>query len=589
MLVSNSKIKRYSKLTTTGLLSAVGALVIGIASAEAKMDVKQVAASLKAADTSGAQMTIDAALQSNPSDHIALYWQGQIHYARGEWQSARENFSASLESKKKFYQALYYLTLSQMHLGEFKEAEVNLRKGSKKARTMRIEFKGAEDTLRLIKAEFATRTFSGSGSANGASTSGAAINGGTPEEREAKLKKAIKSDPREVLNYFALGKFYFDQERYPEAKERLAQALKKKRNHDLSTYYLGLTIIKSGQLAEARKHFEKARKNIHTLQAELNSGLGLVSLEEARIMRKSGESQEAVFVKATEADGKFRTAIALNPENCNFHLNLAEANYLRGVFGSAKAEYETALSMCPESDQARINYAEACYEMKDFTCALEQSGKVIEADSSSAKAWRMAGSIYYGAAVASREAEDAKAKYRNCIASYRKYQNLVDASADSSNVQVFYELATALSRLGGHEEAIKNYNEVLDLGLVPDDIYYTMGKAYAGLQRWDDAIAYYLMHRQWVSEQEGGYTPVASDVELDRRIGESYYSKNEYVSAIPYLVSSFDADTSQSRLLINISLSYHNLKEYARALPYYRRALDLDLGEQAGSIYLNAA
>ncbi len=595
MFGSVSKTERYGKQSRTGLFLVVAlvlvSLVFGAASSEAKMDAKKVAEFLESADTSGAQSAIDAALQSNVGDHTALYWQGRIHYARGNWQSAKESFTAALEAKKKFYQSLYYLTLSQMHLGEFKEAEVNLRRGSKKARTMRIEFKGAEDSLRLIKAEFAKGAVNGNGSTNGASNSGGALaaNNMTPEEREAHLKKAVKSEPKEVLNHFALGKFYYDQERYAEARERLEEALKKKRNHDLSTYYLGLTIVKSGRLAEARKHFEKALKNIETLQAELNSGLGLVFLAEANAMLESGESKDKIFTKASEADSKFRTAIAFDSDNCTFHLALAEANFLRGVFASAKLEYETALSMCPGSDEARINYAEACYKMKDFTCALEQSGKVIEADSSSAKAWRMAGSIYYGAAVASREAEDAKSKYRNCIGSYRKYQDLVGAVADSSNVQVFYEIATALSRLGGHEEAIKNYKEVLDLGLVPNDIYFTMGKAYSGLQQWDNAISYYLKHRQWVSEQESGYTPQASDVELDRRIGESYYNKKEYVSAIPYLVSSFDADTSQGKLLINISLSYHNLKRYAEALPYYQKALELELGEQAGSIYLNAA
>ena len=580
MFGSICKKERYKSLAATCSALALVALVIGVTPAEAKIDVKKVTAALEAADTSGAQSTIDAALQSNASDHLALYLQGHIHYARANWQAARENFAASLKSKKKFSQSLYYLMLSQMHLGEFKDAEVNLRKG-RKVRTMRIEFKGAEDTLRLLKSEFA----------KGATTSKVvtAATAATPEEREVQLKQVIDSEPEEILNYFALGKFYYDQERYPEATERLNEALKKNRKHDLSTYYLGLTMLKSGRQDEAQKLFEKALENIETLQAEMNFGLGLVILEKARAMNESGEAKEAVFAKASDADAKFRTAIALDADNCAFHLSLAEANSIRGVFASAKAEYEIALAMCPESDDARINYAEACYEMKDFTCALEQSGKVIEADSANARAWRMAGSIYYGAAVASRDNEDAKANYRNSIGAYRKYQALVGAAADSSNVQVFYEIATALSRLGGHEEAIKNYEEVLNVGVVPNDIYFTMGKAHSGLQEWDNAISYYLKHRKWAAEQGENYTPVAGEAELDRRIGESYYNMKDYVSAIPYLVNSFDADTSQGRLLINISLSCHNLKEYARALPYYQKALELDLGEQAGSIYLNAA
>ena len=161
----------------------------------------------------------------------------------------------------------------------------------------------------------------------------------------------------------------------------------------------------------------------------------------------------------------------------------------------------------------------------------------------SAQSWRSAAQLPtgaprhgHGATVASSDEEEAQEKYRNSIAAYRKFQGLVGATADSSNVQVFYEIATALSRLGGHEEAIANYEEVLNVGVVPNDIYFTMGKAYSGLQEWDKAISHYLKHRKWVSEQEEDYAPVTGDAELDRRIGESLYNNKDYVSAIPYLV-----------------------------------------------------
>ncbi|MFQ5607132.1 MAG: tetratricopeptide repeat protein, partial [Candidatus Zixiibacteriota bacterium] len=550
----------------------------------AKMDVNQVTSSLKAADTAGAQSAIEAALTSDSDDFVALFWQGRIHYARGNWQAASESFTASLDAKDKHYPSLYYLTLSQMHLGQFKEAASNLRKGSKKARTMRIEFRGAEDTLRLLKAEFAK-----GGSAAGPNGSNAGASDETPQQREARLKEALRENPQEALNHFALGKFYYDQGNYDDAHQRLEEALKKKRGHELSTYFLGLTKLKMGKLNKARKLFLKALGRAVMMKAEFNSGLGLVALEEARELEEEEASQQEIFAKASEADGYFRAAMATNSDDCKFHLYLAEANYIRGVFASAKAEYETALSMCPGSARVLINYAQACYNMKDFGCALEQAGKVIEQDSANAKAWRMVGSINYGAAVAARSSDDAVAKYKNSIAAYRRYQDLAGAVADSSNVQVFYEIATALSRLGGHEEALKNYHQVLALDVAPKDIFYAMAKAHTGLQKWDEAITYLQKHRAWVADQDDDYRPIATDVELDRRFGEAYYNKKEYVSALPYLTRSFNADTTQQRLLLNISLSYHNLKDYAHALPYYQKALAIDLGEQAWSIYLNAA
>lgn len=573
---------------TTALCALACLFALSSAPAEvlAEIDGGEIKSLLEAGDTTAALSQLNAAAE----DHLVHYWLGRVSYARYDWAAAKESFAKSLEIKEKHHESLYWLALSQMHLAEFDEASANIRKGSKKARTMRIEFKGAEDSLELLKTEFA-RTGSLPGMTGGAagqtSSSGGAPSMSAPTEQDLQAK--IRNFPKEPLNYFALGKHYYDEGRYLEAREQFEGALKQDRNHDLSNYFLGLTMIQSGELNEAEKLFEKRLKKGKGLMAEYNNGLGMVYLARAQKLSDRGDSRDAIFEQASKADGQFRAAIAFDSENCTFHLNLAEANYLRGVYPSAKAEYEIALSMCPGQSDVSFRFAEACYKMKDYVCALDQVQQAIAADSTNPRAWQMFGAISFGAAAGARTSEDAVAKYKNAIAAFRKFVEFTGGKADSTNANAFYQLATALSVLGGHEEALTNYQAVLDVPVVPHEIYYAMAKAYGGLKQWDKTLEYLDKHASWALDQGADYKPTMSDNEIAERKGEAYYGQKNYIAAAPYLRQAYDSDTTKTKLLINLCLAYHNVKEYRSALPYYERLLAQDLGEQIWSLYLNGA
>lgn len=598
MIINKRQYRPDNRKQGKKLIRAVGNLVmIGAASllicapsSSKTLDTKAVESLLRDGDTTSALQSIEHTMQVDKSDYTALYWLGLIQYARAEYSQAKESFQGALDIRSKHYQSLYRLALTQIHLGEFSEAEASIRKGSKKARTLRIEFRGAEDSLAVGKQEFARNGGVSVGiGAQDKTTSGDSSAGSNKSASEEELKRNIRQEPKEPLTHFALGKFYFDQEMFSEAESCFRDALKANKNHELSNYYLGLTMIEDREFVEAEKLFEKRLARGKSLLPEFNNGLGLIHLAQARILHDSAAGRDAIFEEASKADERFRAAIALNAENPRYHLNLAEANFLRGIFPPAKAEYEKALAISDGSPEILINYAQACYKMKDYTCAMEQAGKVIALDSTNAQAWKMAGSIYFGSAVASRSSEEAVNHYKNSIAAYRKYRSLVSAEADSSNVQVFYHLATALQRLGGHTEAIENFKAVLAIPVIPRDIYLSLGKSYSSLKDWNSAIANFDSHKQWVSEQGASYKSSITEMEMNRRLGNAYYGLKEYMSAITYLVRAFDADTTQTKLLVSISLSYHNLKDYADAFPYYQRLLSQELGEQMWSLYLNGA
>ncbi|MBN4076398.1 hypothetical protein JYT16_01635 [Gemmatimonas aurantiaca] len=584
--------KKRLQTSITSLIALIilsTATVVTNVSARDGIDGGKIQKMLKAADTTSALNQLNAA--AGETDHLTHYWLGRISYARYDWAAAKASFQKSVDIKNKFHQALYWLSLSQMHLAEFDEAAANIRKGSKKARTMRIEFKGAEDSLELLKVEYAKKGtlpgMGGVGENNGSASNAGAATMSAPSEED--LKSKVRSFPKEPLNYFVLGKFYYDSDRFVEAREQFVGGLKQDKNHNLCSYYLGLTMVQAGELNEAEKLFEKRLKRGKGLMAEFNNGLGLVFLTRARNLTERDEARDAIFEQASKADGQFRAAIAFDNENCTFHLNLAEANYLRGVFPSAKAEYEIALAMCPGETDVSFRFAEACFKMRDYVCALEQVQIAISSDSANPAAWEMFGTISFGAASGATTSADAVAKYKNAIAAFRKFVILTGGKADSTNANAFYQLATALSILGGHEEALANYQAVLDVPVVPREIYYSMAKAAGGLKQWDEALGFLEKHENWARDAGESYKPSMSAVAIAERKGEAYYGKKDYLSAAPYLQQAYNADTTKTKLLVNLCLAHHNVKEYRNALPYYERLLAQDLGDQMWSLYLNGA
>ena len=82
------------------------AAILTSATVQARIDVKALSSTLEAADTTGAEASIEAALAADKSDFEALYWRGKIAYARGDWQAAKLSFGSSFEIKKNFYQSL---------------------------------------------------------------------------------------------------------------------------------------------------------------------------------------------------------------------------------------------------------------------------------------------------------------------------------------------------------------------------------------------------------------------------------------------------------------------------------------------------
>ena len=388
----------------------------------------------------------------------------------------------------------------------------------------------------------------------------------------------IDIDPAYHYNYHVLGRIHYNQGRCTDARDQFLMALKKKKKHLESKYYLGLRYIKLGEIDEAEKLMEEGRKKAkNSLKHMFENGYGLVKLAQENYR---------------EADLAFRQALVGDSMNAEYHINLGDANFYSGVPYLAIVEYEKALQLDTAGLEVYFHWAEACLETKDYSCAIEKLRTVLQKDSTHAPAWMRAGEIYFKAALSSRSRSERNDRFKETIGSYKRYLELSNAQPDSSNVRVFFGLALSYVNLSGWAESEKYFELVLSIPYEPKDIYFHYGKSLWGTKEYARSAEMLKKHIEWVEQQDGDYNSRISDAELYQLLGDDYFYRKpdkDYASAIPHYKKSLADRPEQKRLLQNVAIAYHSLQSYAQAIEYYDLRIEAGLDSTSASIVKNAS
>ncbi len=390
------------------------------------------------------------------------------------------------------------------------------------------------------------------------------------------LANEIRLDPAYHINYFTLGRIYYNRMQYSEALAQFEKALKKKKKHFESLYFLGLSQLKLGEIAAAEKSMVRGLKKASKLKAWFENGLGLVKLAQEDYQ---------------EADRSFRRALVIEPDNAEYHINLGDANFYQGIPALAIIEYEEALKIDTASLEVYYHWAEACLEMRDYNCAIEKLKIVLVKDSTHAPAWMRAGGIYYKAARSATTRDDRTKRFKDAIGSYQKYFKLSEAAADSSNYRAYFDMAMSYYSLRGYEEAVSYFEKVLAIPYEPKDIYFYYGKSLWGVRDYLKSGEALLSQIEWSEAQNKDiYRSTVKEVELYKLLGDAFYYRKprQFMSAMPWYQKSLEVDPDQSRLLQNIAIAYHNNKSYAQAIDFYLRRIELGIDSTSFSFIKNA-
>ncbi len=390
------------------------------------------------------------------------------------------------------------------------------------------------------------------------------------------LNARIGLDPGYHANYYTLGMIHYKREQYAKAAEQFKIAVDKKGNHWPSVYHLGLSYLKLDRIDEAEKIMKEGRKKARgDEKAWFENGYGLVMMARENYQ---------------EADRAFRAALIIDEDNPEYHINLGDANFYQGIPALAIMEYERALQADSGATEVFFHWAEAALEMKDYQTAIEKLRIVLKKDSTYANAWMRAGGIYFRAALSTRSYADRKQRFVETIGSYKKYLELSGAEPDSSNVRVFFEMAMSYVSIGGYEDAVKYFEDVLSIPYEPRDVYFHYGKALWGVRDFEKAAEVLLRHLEWVEGQGEDINTRVDEKEIFSYLGDCFFYREnkDYRKATEYYEKSLAQDPDQKRITYNVAVAHHNLKNFGKALKFYQQRIELGVDSSTAGVVKNA-
>jgi tetratricopeptide (TPR) repeat protein/TolB-like protein len=155
----------------------------------------------------------------------------------------------------------------------------------------------------------------------------------TPQERIKRLQMAVQTTPNYTAALLALGKAQYTERDYGQAAATLAKIPPTDRRALEAGFYLGLARFNSAKYADAESAFAFVASRLPLPEVVNNQGVAA---------SRQGRDAAALFQRASTAD----------PNDPDYHYNLAVALLRRGDFAGAQREVALTLKLRPADTEA---------------------------------------------------------------------------------------------------------------------------------------------------------------------------------------------------------------------------------------------
>ncbi len=155
----------------------------------------------------------------------------------------------------------------------------------------------------------------------------------TPKERIKRLQMAVQITPNYPAALLALGKAQFSQREYDQAATTLAKISPTDRRALEAAFYVGLARFNTGKYAQAESAFAFVAARLPLPEVVNDQGVA---------SSRQGHDAAALFQRASAAD----------PNDPDYHYNVAVALLRRGDFANAQREAGLALKLRPGDTEA---------------------------------------------------------------------------------------------------------------------------------------------------------------------------------------------------------------------------------------------
>jgi len=339
------------------------------------------------------------------------------------------------------------------------------------------------------------------------------------------LEAAVRFDPTNAQYNYALGKKYFEQKKYPQARASFEQAVKSNPQFETAFFNLGMTHKVMNENDAALTAFSKA--------AALKPDYTRAWIEIARIQDKKRNYGEAI--------ANYQKALALEPSNTSAIKEMAQAYSKQKDAKQAERYFKEALTLGDTDPVTYYNLASVQLELGKAAEALRNAQKALAANDKDARFLYTYGLAleknnrlreaedYYTRAVAADEnyskprinlgriqleAGHLDAAEQHLLAAYRtessnfevnmnlgklyglknQYGKAIDYYANAikimpKDIDARQNLAAVYLSAGLKENARDTYQTIIKMNPQSWDSYYELGKVYISLDNKADAKA----------------------------------------------------------------------------------------------------
>jgi Flp pilus assembly protein TadD len=159
----------------------------------------------------------------------------------------------------------------------------------------------------------------------------------TPQERIKRLQMAVLDTPNYPAALLALGKAQYAERDYEHAAFTLAKVPRTDRRALEANFYLGLALFNSAKYAEAESAFAFVATRLPLPEVVNDQGVA---------SSRQGHDATALFQRASAAD----------PNDADYHFNVAVSLHRRGDLAGALREVDLALKLKPnDAEAAQLN------------------------------------------------------------------------------------------------------------------------------------------------------------------------------------------------------------------------------------------
>ncbi len=409
-----------------------------------------------------------------------------------------------------------------------------------------------------------------------------------PEAAVEHLTRALALHPTYVPAHLYLASALRILGRLDEARHHLERARQLQSDNPFSELWLGEIALTKQQVKLARTHLEKAlrlnpgQSEAHALMAQVAVVLGdkptaKQHAEASRHPSEYGELPDPVWLEVLEAG----VTASLYAERGRRYMSAGD--YVRAI-----AEFEPLISDAQKDIKVWFDYGvsllyttrhnEALAVLEHLLSLLDKDIEVQKKRSAEeiaylkAQAHNYIGQIYY-------ETGQTAAAIRACRTALQFKKNKTDSESQGqlnpSNYDTFFsnvhaDLATMYENTGQLGEAIRHYQEALELAPSQLSVHRDLAGAYWKKWRYTAAEPHY---KQVITHD-------ATDVQAVYRLGLISLMKEDYLQAVSLFQKVIAIEATHVRAYGVLGVAYQELGNIPEAIGIFERVLELEPGNK---------